>query len=244
LAPRETQVERVRKLLLVDLLAERHATGEQLPNEYVLADRFDVSRATVREAVRGLMDAGYLNREHGRGTFVTALPRRQHSLDATVSYTDMIKASGMTPAVRVLAIEVRAAHPDESEKLGVVADTNLICIERVRTADGQPAIYSHDRIPSDLLPASVRQGLYGSLYGLLRSVGFQVDHAVAALRPVLTDSRLAGILEVAVGSPLQYIVQVDYTAADQPVMLSEEWHVPDLFELKVNRRQLVADLPR
>ena len=53
-------------------------------NEDELAARFEVSRATIREAVRGLVEAGYLVRRHGTGTFVTALPRHRHFADRAV----------------------------------------------------------------------------------------------------------------------------------------------------------------
>jgi GntR family transcriptional repressor for pyruvate dehydrogenase complex len=49
------------------------APGEALPPERDLASRFSVSRDTVREAIRELSDAGYLQSRRGRygGTFVS-----------------------------------------------------------------------------------------------------------------------------------------------------------------------------
>jgi DNA-binding GntR family transcriptional regulator len=45
---------------------------------------------------------------------------------------------------------------------------------------------------------------------------------------------------VRVGSPLQEIEQVDFDELGRPVMFSSEWHVPDIFELSVNR---MSDAP-
>ena len=53
------------------------------PTRTLLADRFAVSRATIREAVRGLVEEGYLVRRQGSGTFVTARPLLRNSLDRT-----------------------------------------------------------------------------------------------------------------------------------------------------------------
>jgi DNA-binding FadR family transcriptional regulator len=53
------------------------AVGERLPAERELAERLQVSRATLREAIAALRDAGYLESRRGRsgGTFVvSALP--------------------------------------------------------------------------------------------------------------------------------------------------------------------------
>ena len=88
---RPSLVEQVREGLLEDLMSGELKQGAKLPNENELAERFTVSRATIREAVLGLMDAGYLVRRHGSGTYVTASPRARHALETTVSYTAMIR---------------------------------------------------------------------------------------------------------------------------------------------------------
>lgn len=52
--------------------------GERLPAEREMAARFNISRVTVREAIRALQQAGYVESRRGRygGTFVTrTLPR-------------------------------------------------------------------------------------------------------------------------------------------------------------------------
>lgn len=49
-----------------------YAEGDALPPEAELARLLDVSRPTMREAVRSLSDRGVLRVVHGRGTFVAA----------------------------------------------------------------------------------------------------------------------------------------------------------------------------
>jgi GntR family transcriptional regulator len=239
---RPTRAEHVRDSLLSELRAGKYAVGEKLPNEDELAGRFDVSRATVREAVQGLLEVGYLTRKHGLGTFVTGMPTHRHSLDMTVSYTAMIRSAGMEPGEQVVDRAERTATPEEADRLGVDQGDVLVCIRRVRTADGVPAIYSEDRIPRLLLQGLEGAPLDTSLYVLLAQAGLSIHHAVATLRPVIADSRLARLLGVARGSALQYIDQVDYVVNGTAAMISSEWHVPGVFELVINRRPLVSDL--
>jgi DNA-binding GntR family transcriptional regulator len=63
-----------------------------------------------------------------------------------------------------------------------------------------------------------------------------VASATAQLIPTLANAKLSRLLMVKRGTPLLHIDQVDYDERGRPVMLSQEWHVADAFDLVVNRR--------
>jgi GntR family transcriptional regulator len=233
---RVSLVDQVRQGLLEDLLAGTLEPGEKLPNEDKLAERFAVSRATVREAVLGLLEAGYLIRRHGSGTYVTSAPRSRHALDATVSYTAMIRDAGHEPGETVIRKGVRAATELEHTLLGLDDGESVMELERVRLADRRPVIYSRDRIRASLLEGVADAALDSSLYEILNEAGHAVVRARAELIPTLADAKLSRLLEVTRGAPLLHIDQIDYDARGRAVMLSQEWHVADAFELIVNRR--------
>jgi GntR family transcriptional regulator len=233
---RPSLVDQVREGLLKDLLDGHLEPGAKLPNENDLADRFAVSRATVREAVLGLMDAGYLARRHGSGTYVTSLPRARHALEMTVSYTAMIREAGHKPGEQVLSQGVRAPTELERELLRLPDGEALVEVERIRLADRRPVIYSRDRIPCQLLGDFSDDALSSSLYATLASAGHPVARASAQLIPTLADAKLAKLLTIKRGTPLLHVNQVDYDERGRAVMLSHEWHVADAFELLVNRR--------
>ena len=46
--------------------------GDVLPSEREFSEQFDVSRMTIRQAIMNLVNAGYLKRQKGRGTFVAS----------------------------------------------------------------------------------------------------------------------------------------------------------------------------
>lgn len=59
---------------ILDLVKTGHlSAGDKLPSERDLADQLDVSRPTVREALRALSILGVLEIRHGGGVYVTAL---------------------------------------------------------------------------------------------------------------------------------------------------------------------------
>lgn len=62
--------EKVAYLIREEILSGRLSPGEQLPSERELADRFDVSRDTIRRGIALVAEMGILERIPGRGTFV------------------------------------------------------------------------------------------------------------------------------------------------------------------------------
>ncbi len=237
-APRASLVSDVRARLLDDLHSGSFVAGEKIPNESELARRFNVSRPTVREAIQSLLESGHLRRKRGLGTFVTYAPLYRHALDLTVSYTAMIRDAGMEPAERVLSKTLQRASPEEMDRLALDEGARVLTIERVRTADGTPVVYSLDRVPAALVGPHIDTRRESSLYSFLRAHGVHIHHGTATLLPVIADRTIATRLEVAVGTALLRIEELDVTVDGLPAILSSEWHAPGVFELCVNRRAL------
>jgi GntR family transcriptional regulator len=148
----------------------------------------------------------------------------------------MIAEAGMRPGEVVLGQEIRPAGPEEAARLGVDQGESLVSLERIRTADERPVIYSRDRILEKLVSTVDKGQFDASLYAVLEQAGVGVRSASARLTPVIATARLARLLGVHRGSPLLHIDETDYDISGRAVMLSAEWHVPDVFELHVNRR--------
>jgi len=225
---RSTLPDRVRDSLLRDLFSEVYLAGDRLPNEDELAACFEVSRATIREAVRGLGGAGYLVRRTNRHLY-------RHTSNANSSYTAMIRQEGFEPGRRLLRNLVPPATAEEAAALGITAAEPLVSIARIRTADDEPVVRSADRIPTWVLGGATESVGDGSPYALLEDIGVPVGGALAT-RTVGAGAFLARLAEVRAGSLLQQIEQVDSDDLGHPVMLSSKWHVADVFELCVGRR--------
>lgn len=228
--------DRLRDELLEEITSSQLQPGAKLPTEGQLAKRFNVSRATVREAVRGLVEAGYVTRRRGSGSYVAERRRMPHGLDSTLSYLAMIETAGARAGMRILQAAFEPCRQEDAPLQLGPRDT-VLAVERVRTADDQPVIYSLDRIPARLLRTDLDlQHLDPSLFALLSSSGHAADHATATLRAVASTSQTAKVLGVRRGRPLLYIEEVDYGRDGTPVMLSREWHVSEAFDVRINRK--------
>jgi GntR family transcriptional regulator len=213
---------------------------ERLPAEPSLAASLGVSRATLRDALRSLEEDGFVTRVRGAGTFVTHRPRLKNNLDVNFGVTDLIRSMGMVPGTEGLKVYEATASGEEASLLSVPAGSRVLCVERVRTADGRPVVFSLDLLPSTLVEG--REGTLaalgqGSIYEVLeRDLGIVVRQGVATVRPDRADRSLATALRVPRGVLLLYLRQVDYDADGRAVLLSHEHHLADVFEVTVVRR--------
>jgi GntR family transcriptional regulator len=189
--PKGEQLEEILEGYLATL-----APGTALPSERVLAQRYQVARATVSQAIEGLAVRGLVYRVHGSGTFV-AEPRFRQP-ETLTSFSEDMRARGMVPGSVVLRQEVRPAGEIIARQLELEPGTPVVQIERVRTADGEPMAVERTYLPAARVP-----GLEGvdltdvSLYETLaHRWGIQVaiaDQWYSVIRPTETEARLLGV---------------------------------------------------
>jgi GntR family transcriptional regulator len=235
--PRSTSV---RDELTRRIDSGRLVSGSRLPSEPDLAAELGVSRATLREALRTLEAEGSLRRVWGSGTYVADRDRVANSLDLNFGVTDAIRAAGMRAGIRDARSWVEPASLGEATQLGIEPGRDVRYVERVRTANDKPVVFSRDILPDHLVedrPDVVEQLLERSIYEVLeRALGLIVSRGVAGFRPVGADRMVASRLRVPRGELLLYLWQVDYTDDGAAVLSSHEYHLADAFEFSVMRR--------
>jgi GntR family transcriptional regulator len=92
----------------------RYAEGTSLPSETQLAEMYDVTRMTARQAVDLLKNEGLVRSEHGRGVFVRQRPTvhrlarnrftRQRRETGRGAYDVEMKELGFTPGVELVEV--------------------------------------------------------------------------------------------------------------------------------------------
>ncbi|MBN2856450.1 MAG: phosphonate metabolism transcriptional regulator PhnF [Halothiobacillaceae bacterium] len=131
----------IAQTLETDIKAHYQA-GDKLPSELVLAERFGVNRHTVRHAIDGLIDAGMLERHHGRGTFVLGLV--DYAISTKTRFTELLQAQGHSTDTRVLQRMIVPAANGVARRLNLSEGDPVLFIEALRLADNQPfCITSH-----------------------------------------------------------------------------------------------------
>ncbi|MFJ9058723.1 GntR family transcriptional regulator [Streptomyces sp. NPDC102409] len=116
----------------VSLLLDELGEGRTLPTERDLALRYEVSRETVRQALRELLLEGRLRRQ-GRGT-VVAGPKLEQPL-SLASYTEGVRRQGRTPGRHLIGLEQFPCPDALAVEIEVPRGEPVWHMERVLLAD-------------------------------------------------------------------------------------------------------------
>ena len=229
---------RVKDDLLSRIASGRIPPGSKLPPEPELAEELGVSRPTLREALRSLEEDGFVTRTRGAGTYATHRPRLRNNLDVNFGVTEAIRAASMEPGTSQSAVYTSGATDEEAEVLDLQLRDPVVRLERVRTADGDPVVFSVDVVSASRLAAAELSSmpLDGSVYELLERHGTPVEHGVVTVEPAKADRALAKRLGEKSGALLLYLRQIDYGREGEPLLLSHEHHLAEAFEFTVVRR--------
>jgi DNA-binding GntR family transcriptional regulator len=160
--------------------------GSRLDNEILLAQRYGLSRPTVRRAVQELVDKGLLVRKRGVGTQVIQ-PHVRRSVELTSLYEDLAR-SGATPTTAVLSIEHVPAPPDVATELDLPEGADVVVLRRLRRSDGEPLALMTNWLPGRFTPTPeelAERGLYQYLRG--QGVHLRVAHQRIGARLARTE---------------------------------------------------------
>ena len=219
----------LKELLINEIKKGKLKLGQQIPSEFKLCEQFRVSRTVVRQAISSLVQSGYLNREKGRGTFVTK-PKITKNLfqNLTGSYEDML-SRGIKLVTKVLEQTKCEADSEILEKLKLEPGEPVIKIKRLRFISSEPIALVTTYLPYKICPPLLEENLTNqSLYGVLgEKYDLRIAHGRRSLEAVSADRKTAALLEVKVGTPLMLLNSISYLEDGRPIEYFSALHRGD-----------------
>lgn len=186
--------------------------GDAFPTDRQLMADYDVSRHTVREAVRHLQSEGLLTRHKGRGSFVQPLALEQR-VGPLYSLFRSIEDQGHIQRSEVLTLE-SAVDGEIAERLGLGRGAKLFHLRRLRRADGAPFAIDEIWMPAALAAPLFEvdfehTGVYGELERLTSVRPIRGWERIRPGVPTVDERRLLG---TQAGEPVFVVTR--YTESD------------------------------
>jgi DNA-binding GntR family transcriptional regulator len=168
-----------------------------IPTEAELCEQYNVSKITVREAVKLLVRDGRLSRIPGKGTFITR-QKFEQKLDRFFSFTRWAQQNGLEPASRILKVETTPADGHIARHLGIHEGDVVIRVERLRLGNNEPLMFEVLWVPSVHCPdLHIRDLANVSLNDILqKDYGITLVRAVESIEPQVADAYAARLLAI------------------------------------------------
>jgi DNA-binding GntR family transcriptional regulator len=175
------------------------APGDRFENELALAKRLTLSRPTTRRAIQEVVDKGLLVRKRGVGTQVVQSPVHRR-VELTSLFDDLARA-GQEPTTQLLEYRVGLGDSEVVGELNLSADHEVVTIQRLRCANGEPLAVMTNHLPAELAPDAGELESSG-LYQALRARGVHIRLARQRIGARPATRAEARLLDEKAGGPL------------------------------------------
>ena len=226
--------EAVAEQLVGEVIASQYAPGARLPGERALAERFGVSRMTMRAALHEVAAKGLIHASPQRGWYVVETTVSEPPTELQ-SFTEMAHALGLTPSSTIIRRRERTASLDEALDLGVAPSSPVIDIRRLRRLNGRPVTVEDLLFPQALFPWLMDINLEDqSVYALLAQHGHEMSHSRYTVHAENASPALAQQLQLPRGGAVLVAREVAHDARGTVVLLGENHYRGDAYRFTAN----------
>jgi GntR family transcriptional regulator len=204
--------------------------GDQLPTERELSAELDVSRVTIRKAMRGLITEGLCEKKAGKGIFVAdkKLLMNIHNLVGT---TQFIENFGYKLITTVIEQKVIVPTPRIAAKLEMDEGSEALFLKRVRYVREEPVIMDETILPLVLYPDLIDKDFNQSLYSILgKYYQIKAFRAKGSYNIQVSREDESEILNLKLNTPLLIKNTVAYSNEQQPIEYNITKYRTDKFE--------------
>ena len=210
---------------------EKHnyKVGSKIPAERQLAQKFGVSRMTLRQAIKTLEDEGILEQRVGSGTYV-ANQKVQEKMSGIMSFTDITHANGQTPSSKLISYRFGKPSLSEMERLNLDDTQEVLRMERIRYADDVPICYEVVSIPHSVILNMSKADISSHLYQTLEKNGYKIGRVTEYISAAVANENAARLLDAKKGEALITRLQVTELSNGVPFEYTRASYVADRFE--------------
>ncbi|MGL4904088.1 MAG: GntR family transcriptional regulator, partial [Cetobacterium sp.] len=131
------------------ILNNIYKKNERLPAERILAEEYNVTRVTIRNAIDYLVSKGFLEKRIGSGNYI-----KKNNLNLNISeqlsFSEKLHYLNLAPHTNVIEFEEISANSKLIEIFNCTPDEIFFFIKRIRYFDNIPANLEITYLPKKL----------------------------------------------------------------------------------------------
>ena len=176
--------------------------GSQIPTEDELCRTYDVSKATVRNAVSELVRSGYLRKQQGKGTFVT-YAKQDLGVTMKTKLTEDMFGEGVKAKKELLAKGLKQPSEEMRSILSLNGDQDLYYILCRRVVNGETAYLEESYVRLSVFPGIEDEDVCRvPFYELIQERGAKkISKVVQTIEVSEAHGEAASLLRIPEGAP-------------------------------------------
>ena len=215
-------------------------SGDKIPSENKLCEKYQVSRTTARQAITELVNSGKIVRTQGRGSFVAQYPINKPPYRLTGFSADM-KKQGFHPSSKMLAFKAMLPSPDVARMLRISPTDAIVYIIRLRYIDGHVVGIEYTHMPFNRFAGLLDEDLENnSLYETLINKYNTVPSRIAInLEALICDEDMCNLLQTEKEIPFLHISDVTFDQNERLIEYTTSYYRGDRysFQVEINKHQ-------
>lgn len=229
--------KQLKNKILEDIVNQVYKPDELIPSQFEYAQKYGVSRVTVRQAINELIYNGILYTQKGKGTFVKNIPVDLQGYNRLGGFSENWKKTSQQDHTKVLQINKTGANKKLAEKLAMQIGQPIIHIQRLRMASGIQLTVENSYLNCELVENidffnELRDNV--SLYKLLREkTSITFSYAVETINAVLADSEVSEQLNIKINEPILFVKRTTYMDNEIPFEYCENYARSDVYGVTV-----------
>jgi len=211
--------------------------GDALPAEREYAEKYRISRMTVRQAFTKLVNDGYLYRAQGKGTFV-AERKLEQALQGLTSFTEDMKGRGMVPGSQLVSFECIPAPVRIAKNLSLEENAPVYEIRRIRLADDVPMALEATYISASLVKGLSEEIVNRSLYEYVEgNLGLRLDYATQVIESSVANKIESQYLGIKEGAPIMLIQRNTFLEDGTPIEVVKSSYRADRYKFMIQMKR-------
>lgn len=214
----------------------RYPVGAQMPTEHELCEQLNVSRFTIREAIRVLSTAGLVHRKPRAGTVVAALPDETRYTQGIYSLRDLFQYAETTD-FKYVYIGLITLSKTLAGRVSAPVGEEWIYAMAIRYEINGERPFGITRLYLNPMLKGIEKALRsnrGPVYALIeRDYSMRIDRVEQAIVGIILDEHDAANLGVPAGTPGLSITRSYFDTSGRLIELTDNIHPADRFTYRM-----------
>lgn len=231
------------KQAIINLIQDKEfEAGQKIPSTDQLAQKYNVSHLTVRQAVEELIQEGFLESRQGSGTYVSDNKTLLDMLSIEITgFMDEVFRE--VQKIKTTSVKINIIKPTDliRKKLQLpTGEKKVLKIDRVRCLNEKPFNYATNYLPIKIGTKISEEDLYKKplMQILEQNLKLKLDSAHQTIQASYADQDIAISLGISRGTPTLFVERIVYTEKNKPTHILHASYRGDLFKFVVRLKNV------